>query len=59
MFNLFGKISDRIRSGDIPADAVTSERSSSPEPSAKSVKRASGRGLGRGALRDGTQKGKR
>jgi len=49
---LRGIISDRIRSGDIPADAVSNKRIPTADPpSASSVRHGSGRGLGQGATR--------
>ncbi len=57
MMALRGKISDRIRSGEIPLDTVMVDRPDlQPEPKADSVKHAGGRGLGNGANRDGTRK---
>lgn len=51
MFKLFGKISDRIHSGDISSDAVKYKRGSEPPPSPEAIKGAKGRGLGKGAER--------
>jgi hypothetical protein len=48
MFKLKGIISDRIRKGEIPKDALNPGRQQ-PEPSAKAIKRAKGQGLGKGA----------
>lgn len=55
MGKLSGKISDRIRSGKIPPEALTGKRPPTddrPHPSA--VRHGSGRALGAGHLRDGT-----
>lgn len=51
MFGLGGKISDRIRSGDIPKDALKKGRVTGADetPSIWAIKRAKGRGLGKGA----------
>lgn len=47
MKELKGKISDRIRSGEIPADALPSKRPPTDDrPSADAVKRGKGRSLG-------------
>lgn len=49
---LGGKTSDRIRSGDIPKDAVPTNRAraaADETPSMDAVRRAEGHGLGRGA----------
>lgn len=53
MFNLSGKISDRIRNGNIPAESLTKVRVETAEemPTPDQVRRASGRGLGSGATR--------
>lgn len=55
MFNLIGKITQRILSGEIPADSVNPPRSQ-PAPSSSAIRGAKGQGLGRGATtgRDGT-----
>lgn len=51
---LSGKISDRIESGEIPAEAVANNRVSSSDqvPPAGAVRHAEGHGLGRGATTD-------
>lgn len=38
MFNVIGKITKRILSGDIPADTVNPPRSMNPKPSKKAAK---------------------
>jgi hypothetical protein len=50
---LSGKISDRIRGGELPRDVqVTGPRPEADDrPSAAAVRRGSGQGLGRGAHR--------
>lgn len=48
MKELQGSTSDRIRSGDIPADSLNPGRNQ-PEPPAEAVRQAEGHGLGRGA----------
>lgn len=50
---LSGKISDRIRGGKLPKNVqVTGPRVAADDrPSAKAVRTASGRGLGKGATR--------
>lgn len=55
MKKLSGKISDRIRSGEIPPEALTNRRlptDDRPHPSA--VRHGSGHALGAGHRRDGT-----
>lgn len=51
MFGVSGPISDRIRSGDIPADAFPTTRPATEEeqPTTAALHRAEGHGLGRGA----------
>lgn len=52
MMELSGKISDRIRSGDIPADSISSKRPPFYDPpKADSIRHGSGQGLGQGATR--------
>jgi hypothetical protein len=50
---LSGKISDRIRGGDLPKNVqVTGPRADADDrPSAKAVRSAKGHGLGKGATR--------
>lgn len=55
---LRGKISDRIRRGDIPADAVKKVERVDPAPKASSVRHGSGQGLGKGAHRRRSGDGK-
>ena len=52
LFNLAGKISDRIRGGKLPKDVKVTkvERYEAP-PSSKAVRRAEGHGQGDGATR--------
>lgn len=52
MFSLSGKISDMIRGGKLPKDVQTTSIKRAPEtPSAKAVKSAKGRSMGKGAER--------
>jgi hypothetical protein len=52
MRKLSGKISDRIRGGDLPKDVVvTKTERHEPPPSDKAVRDAKGRSLGTGAER--------
>ena len=56
---LSGIISDRIRSGEIPADAVKHDRPQlQPQPKPESIRKAAGRGLGNWENRDGTRGGR-
>ena len=55
MFHVLGKITKRILSGAIPADSLNPPRTQ-PVPSPKAVKGGSGRALGKGAKRDGTNR---
>jgi hypothetical protein len=55
MEELSGKISDRIRSGEIPADALPSKRPPADDrPSDEAVRGARGRSLGNPARSDRT-----
>lgn len=58
MFSILGKITQRIVSGEIPADSINPPRTQ-PAPSAKAVRGGKGQGLGKGATRgrDGTRGG--
>jgi hypothetical protein len=50
MKELDGKTSDRIRSGEIPPEAIAKGRDAGqPEPPADAVRNAEGHGLGNGA----------
>lgn len=50
MKELSGKTSDRIRSGEIPADSLSKGRDLGQEPpSSSAVRNAEGHGLGNGA----------
>lgn len=51
---LSGKISDRIRSGEIPADPLAPRFEADDRPKASSVRHGEGHGLGDGPHRDGT-----
>lgn len=52
MRKLSGKISDRIRGGDLPKDVVvTKTERQEPPPSSKAVRSAKGQSLGTGAER--------
>lgn len=48
---LSGKITDRIKSGDIPAEATKKVDRADDKPSVKAIKSAEGHGLGKGATR--------
>lgn len=55
MGKLSGIISDRIRSGSVPAEAIWAGRLESDDrPSPDAVRHGSGRPLGAGHRRDGT-----
>jgi hypothetical protein len=49
MMKLNGKISDRIRDGRIPNDAINYERGGEDFPSDDAIRSAKGQGLGKGA----------
>lgn len=51
MHFLSGKISDRIRSGELPKDVQINPSRQQPEPKAESVRHGQGQGLGEGATR--------
>jgi hypothetical protein len=48
---LRGKISDRIRSGELPPDVKHKYVRAPEKPAADNVRHGSGRGLGKGATR--------
>jgi hypothetical protein len=51
MFSILGKITKRIKSGEIPPAAVDYKRQGDPPPSSQTVRDAGGHGLGKGAHR--------
>ena len=56
MIKLRGRISNRIRDGRIPADALPAKRPETDDrPSPDAIRHGSGRALGAGWRRDGTR----
>jgi hypothetical protein len=51
---LSGKISDRIRRGEIDADPLAERAPVDDRPQPETLRHGSGHGLGKGGLRDGS-----